>query len=77
MRSERVRLDPGARASVKIIRIAPRSLDQGNLEASLKHVQDGVADALQVNDADTRIEWRYAQEKGKPKEYAVRVEIRV
>lgn len=37
---------------------------------------DGVADALGVNDRDPRIDWRVAQEKGRPREHAVRVEVR-
>jgi hypothetical protein len=28
-----------------------------------------------VDDGSSRIEWRYAKEKGKPREYAVRVTI--
>ena len=40
-----------------------------------KAVRDGIADALEVDDGDTRLTWKYAQEKGKPKEYAVRVAL--
>jgi len=39
-------------------------------------VRDGVADAIGIDDGSARIEWKYAQEKGKPKEYAVIVGIR-
>jgi hypothetical protein len=58
---------------IRLTRIAPRALDMDNLAASLKHVQDGVADAAGID--DRKIHWEYAQEKGKPKEYAVRVEV--
>ena len=34
-----------------------------------------IADRLGISDNDPRVEWRYAQERGKPKEYAARVEI--
>ena len=59
-----------------LTRIAPRKLDSDNLAGSCKHVRDGIADALGIDDGDERLDWRYAQEKGKPGEYAVRVEIR-
>ena len=60
---------------ITMTRIALRRLDVGNLATSMKHVQDGVADALGINDGDARISWLYAQRKGKPQEYAVEVEI--
>ena len=60
---------------VTITRISPRTLDSDNLAGSQKHIRDGLADQLQINDADPRVEWRYAQEKGTG--YAVRIEIHV
>jgi hypothetical protein len=60
---------------VKLTRVAPRQLDDDNLRGSLKAARDGVADWLGVPDNDPRIRWDYAQEKGKPKTYAVRVEV--
>ena len=61
---------------VVLTRIAPRDLDTDNLASGLKAVRDGVADALGMDDGSSRIEWRYAQERRKPGEYAVRVGIR-
>lgn len=61
---------------ITITRIAPRALDTDNLASSAKAARDGIADALTVSDNHPNIEWRYAQEKGRPREYAVRVEIR-
>jgi len=61
--------------AITLTRIAPRALDSDNLASGLKAVRDGVADALGVDDGTSRIEWRYAQERGKPGEYAVRVAI--
>jgi hypothetical protein len=66
--------EPGA--LVTLTRIAPRALDGDNLQSALKAVRDGVADALGIDDRDPRVTWTYAQEKGKPKHYAVRIEIR-
>jgi len=60
---------------VKITRVAPRELDCDNLIAGAKACRDGIADWLGVPDNDPRIEWKYAQEKGKPKEYAASIDI--
>lgn len=72
---------PGLDASwlpcvVTLTRIAPRELDDDNNASSLKHVRDGVADRLGVDDRDPRVRWEYGQERGGVREYAVRVEIR-
>ena len=61
--------------TVTLTRLAPRGLDSDNLSSSLKAVRDGVADALGIDDGCSRIEWRYTQRKGQPREYAVLVEI--
>ncbi len=59
---------------VKITRVGKRKMDSDNLAISAKHVRDGIADALGVNDGDeSKITWSYAQEIGK--EYSVKVEI--
>lgn len=61
---------------VRLTRIAPGSLDSDNLPASMKHVRDGIADALETDDSERAgIVWTYAQEQGKAREYAVRVEV--
>jgi hypothetical protein len=61
--------------NVRITRLGPRSLDEDdNLNISAKHIRDGIADALGVNDGDkTKISFSYAQEKSQ--QYGVRVEI--
>ncbi len=59
---------------ITLTRVAPRKLDSDNLARSLKAVRDGVADALGIDDGDARIDWRYAQRKGKPREYAVLID---
>lgn len=61
--------------AVRITRIAARRLDDGNLGASQKHVQDGVADWMGIDDGSPLVSWAYAQEKGKRGEYAVRIEV--
>lgn len=63
-------------------RIAPRKLDIGdNLPMSLKTIRDEIAEHLTGEtkagrgDGDERLQFEYKQEKGLPKEYAVRIEI--
>lgn len=62
--------------TVTLTRIAPRSLDSDNLAGSQKHVRDGIADALGINDRDPGVTWTYAQERGAKGYYGVRIEIR-
>lgn len=62
--------------TITLTRIAPNKLDPGNYQGSFKHVQDGVADWLGIDDGDERLTWSYAQERGGAREYAVRIEIR-
>jgi hypothetical protein len=50
-------------------------MDRDNNIASMKHVIDGIADRLGVKDNDPRITWDYAQDTGRGKPYAVRIEI--
>lgn len=68
--------------TVMLTRIAPRALDcHDNLRMGLKWVADAVSECLipgkAVGRADDskEITWQYAQEKGQPREYAVRIEI--
>jgi hypothetical protein len=61
---------------VTITRVAPRMLDPGdNIATACKPVRDQIAEALGVDDRDSRITWRVGQRRGKPKEYACEVEI--
>lgn len=67
---------------VTLTRISPSAgLDSDNLQGSQKAVRDAVADALAVNDNDSRVEWRYAQRRGKKTEVGLAlgygVEIRI
>lgn len=62
-------------AVVRIVRVAPNALDTDNLTGSAKHVRDAVAEWLGIDDRDERVTWHVGQEKGDPREYAVRVLI--
>lgn len=61
--------------TVTLVRIAPRPLDDDNLRSAFKALRDGIADRLGVKDNDPRVRWEYAQEVGRPKQYAARVTI--
>lgn len=67
--------EPGLPCTVLLTRIAPRQLDDDNLRSAFKALRDGIADRLGVKDNDPRVRWEYAQERGRPKEYAARVTI--
>lgn len=66
---------------VMLTRIAPRKIDSDNLVTTGKFFRDYIADLLIPGlapgqaDSDKRIQWEYAQEKGKVREYALRIEI--
>lgn len=61
---------------VRLTRIAPRTLDAGdNASSFAKHIRDEIAAWLGVNDRDSRVGWVYGQERGKVRQYAVRLEV--
>jgi len=67
---------PAPPLTVKLTRVAPRSLDCDNNVSALKAVRDGVADYLGVDDGDDRITWEYAQAKASaPRTYLLTIEI--
>lgn len=62
---------------VVMTRLSRGQLQDDNIYSALKHVRDGIADALGVDDADPRVTWRVAQAKpvgGWP--FGVRIEVR-
>lgn len=68
---------------IKIIitRIAPRPLDFDNLTMSVKFIRDSLAmffipgGRSGQNDSDVRFNWFYEQNKGIPKQYAIKINI--
>jgi len=61
---------------VTLTRIAPKRLDEGdNLAMSMKHVRDGVAEWLGIDDGGVLAQWLYAQRRGEAYQYAVLIEI--
>ena len=70
-----LRVPPSLPCVVILTRIAPRELDDDNLASGCKALRDGIADWLGIDDRDKRVQWRYAQAKGEPKQYAARVEF--
>jgi hypothetical protein len=68
--------------AIVLTRIAPRQLDShDNLATSMKYVSDALAEFLIPNKAPGRaddskeIVWQFKQEKGRVREYAIRIEI--
>jgi hypothetical protein len=61
---------------VRLVRIAPRALDDDNLQGVFKAIRDGVADAYGIDDKDrSRIRFEYDQERGAAHQYGVRIEV--
>jgi hypothetical protein len=58
---------------VTLTRIGPRKLDSDNNVSAFKHIRDGVADFLGIDDGSDLIRWEYAQEV--ESRYAVRIQI--
>lgn len=61
--------------TVWLMRVAPRKLDDDNLQSGFKALRDGISDRLGVKDNDPRVTWRYAQVRGEPKQYAVQITL--
>ena len=64
-------------AAITICRVAPRALDDDNLVSAAKPVRDSIAAFLGLDDRSQRMRWSVTQERGAPKEYAVRISIEV
>lgn len=63
-RDMREHVDLGGAVRVMVTRIAPRKLDRDNAWSSQKHVIDGVAYALGIDDGDARFDLTVDQRKG-------------
>lgn len=63
------------RFAITIVRVGKGKLDGDNLERACKHVRDGIADALRIDDGDERLAWTCSQ-RPKSKTYSVEIEIR-
>lgn len=61
------------RLVITLTRIGSGMLDGDNLAAGCKHLRDGIADALEVNDAHPRLRWFYSQERAGRGVYGSRV----
>ena len=68
-------LDPmPSKIVVTFTRFAPRTLDVADNDSSaFKHVKDGVADAIGIDDRSKIYKWKYEQEKSK--DYSICIEI--
>ena len=57
---------------VTIVRFGPKAMDSDGVARAAKHVRDGIADGLGVNDGDPLIDWQY---RGPPGGYGIHVTI--
>lgn len=69
------RLRPSLPLVITITRLSAGRMDSDGLAISAKHLRDGIADWLGIDDGHLGIDWRYAQERCKRGRFAVRVEI--
>ena len=60
---------------VTLTRLGPRTLDPINIESAFKHVCDGIADAIGLNDRSPLYHWEFRQEKSP--HYLCRIQIEV
>lgn len=67
----------GERLVVTLTRVAPYPLDTDNAVGAAKHIRDGIADALGINDRSPLVEWRYGQRKPKAGEPKYGVDVRI
>lgn len=70
-----VRKVPSPPLHVVVTRIAPRDLDPDNRVSSQKHVIDAISRWLGVDDGDARVTYQVQAERGRPKQYAVRIDM--
>lgn len=54
---------PSLPVLVRLVRCAPKDLDDDNLARSAKAVRDSVAEWLGVDDRDAQVSWVYAQRR--------------
>jgi hypothetical protein len=72
---KQAKVAPNLPCVITLTRVAPRELDGDNLQGGFKSTRDGVADWFAVDDRDPRIEWKYSQRKGAPREYAAEIGV--
>jgi hypothetical protein len=75
LRTECGSVPPQLPVVVTITRVGPGKMDDDNLASAAKHVRDGVAKWMGVDDGDARYTWRYAQRSDGRGVYAVEVVI--
>ena len=76
LRSENIGPPPSLPLTVTITRIGAGRMDSDGLAASAKHIRDGVAAWVGVDDGDPRWTWLYAQRSEGRGVFAVEVEVR-
>lgn len=60
---------------IRMTRVAQRKLDDDNLAAALKHIRDGIADWIGINDGSDRLLWQCADVSAGRAVYGVLIEV--
>lgn len=68
-----VQAQAGRHVRVTLTRLGPRAMDQSNVVAALKYVQDAVAERFGLDDGSPAFDWVYSQEKWPA--YGVRIKF--
>lgn len=67
---------PELPVTVTLTRRSPGVLDaHDNLPSAFKHIVDGLATWLGIDDADPRVTWKYAQQRCTRSDFGVIVEV--
>lgn len=57
-------IDPPCTITLTRVSPATRPADDDNLAGACKHLRDGIADRIGIDDGDPRLTWQYAQRRG-------------
>lgn len=68
-------LEPTRWLVVRLVRVAPRELDDDNLARAFKAVRDGLAQGMGLDDRDPAVRYVVDTERGAAGEYSVRLEL--
>ena len=66
---------PSLPCVVTMTRVSSGKMDSDNLVSAMKHIRDGIADWIGIDDGDDRIEWRCAQQKCQRGRHSVVIQI--
>lgn len=60
---------PGTISMIRLTRLGTKEMDCDNLASSMKHVRDGICDALKITDGPRGVKWEYEQQRVRKREH--------